>query len=195
MSLLNREKLPYLLTILIGLFTYQVNNIIALQNDAALLSYYFEEISRVEQGEIVTRELECHLVNYSRKKSIRDINLELIFKSDLPEPKKVSNPRIIAVAPASLTIDSMSNEYELMNYYYLPVIHPSSEYVLQLTTTTNETIHEYPKLYFSAQGDVRLVAYNIEAFIASNQVCLQIIALLVTFALLLIYTLKVNKNA
>lgn len=196
MNILLKENLPYLFTILIGLAAYQINNLISINTDSPILSYKFHKVNVKNVEGNIESELECHLINYSRKSALKDIQIHASYKSSLPNPKKVDNPNIIAVAPSTILADTMTNAaFGLINEYRIPIIHPYSEYILTMNTTTNPIITEYPKLYLNSNQSIRLVNDNFEIFLIRNQIALNIglLFLWVIFTLVYLFFL-IKKN-
>lgn len=200
MNIFLKDDLPYLLTVLIGLAAYQINNIISIHTDSPIIAYHFDVVAQRTVDGNIQRELECTLVNYSRKHAIKDIGLSISYKSNLPNPKKVKNPAIIPVAPSAILPDTMtSSAYGLINEYRIPIIHPYAKYILTLETTTNPKIEELPKLYLNSQESIRLVPSNAEVFLIRNQIGINVTLLLIWLSFALFYLfylsgLKHNKD-
>lgn len=187
-SILFSDKIPYLLTVLIGLAAYQLNNLIQLQSDSPTLTCRFVAVSQkaVEGG--IEKNLECELLNLSRKTALRDLTFNVTYRSVLPSPKKVMNPDIVAVAPSEILPDSLRrSSYDLMNEYYIPVIQPNTRYILTLTVQHHPDIKEHPKLYLKSSDNVRLVGPGLEVFLLKNQASINLALLLLWLLFILVY--------
>lgn len=194
-SILFRDKLPYLLTILIGLAAYQINNVIQMYVDAPTLAYHFTTISEktVETG--TEKVLECELFNLSKKDALRDLVINITYKTELPDPKKVMEPEIIPVAPSTIIPDTMMNSaFGMINEYRIPVIQPNSQYILKLKVLENPAIHEYPKLYLSSSQSVKLTEHNLEVFLITNQVIINILLLALWVFFIIIYFFMLSSS-
>jgi hypothetical protein len=194
-SILFKDKLPYLLTILIGLAAYQINNVIQLYTDAPTLAYKFETISEQVSDTVTEKMLECTLTNFGKQEALRDITIHISYKTDLPDPKNVMEPIIFSVAPATIIPDTMvSAAYGYINEYKIPVIHPNTSYVLGLKSVTNSEIMEFPKLYFSSSQSIKLTEHNLEIFLINNQVMINIILLGIWIVFIIIYFFMLSSK-
>jgi hypothetical protein len=172
-KILALEKIPYILTILITLATFQLNNLISIQLETPTLSYHFKTIKNSEvSSEVVQKELECIVENVSNKKAYRNMTIDISFRFPLDTPRKVYKPEIISVAPSQTLGDSLWENIEQgeRNRYVIPVMQPNTKYILNLTTLQSRNMKETPKLYFSSTDDICLVKYNFWIFLVQNQV-------------------------
>jgi len=187
-SILFRDKLPYLLTILIGLAAYQINNVIQMYVDAPTLAYRFTTVNEQKVEDGMEKVLECKLSNLSKKDALRNLVINIAYKTELPDPKKVMDPEIIPIAPSTIIPDTMmSSAFGLINEYKIPVIQPNSQYVLKLKVLENPAIDEYPKLYLSSSQSVKLTDHNFEVFLITNQVIINILLLAIWLVFIIIY--------
>ncbi|MEO0469575.1 MAG: hypothetical protein AAF206_08145 [Bacteroidota bacterium] len=195
-NILLSDKLPYMLTVLIGLAAYQINNIIALHADSPLLVYAFDvkSIATVENG--IERDWECTLTNLSRKEAIRDINLTAAFKSTLPSPRKIMVPDIIPIAPSPILRDQghVESFADQINSYKIPVVHPRAQYILRMTTITHPDIKEPPKLYINSSENIRLTPGSLEVFLIRHQITLNIILLVIWSGFIMLYLIYIRDN-
>ncbi len=195
MNIFLKEKLPYLLTILIGLAAYQINNIISIHTDSPIINYSFKEVSSKLDNGVIHKEWECTLVNYNRKKAVKDLNLQIAYKSDLPNPKKIDRPNIIPIAPSAILPDTLTSfAYGLINEYKIPIIHPHAKYILTFETKTNPAIKELPKIYLNTNESIRLIENNLEVFLIKNQILLNVILLLFWLFFAIYYLFYLTKS-
>jgi hypothetical protein len=189
-SILFSDKIPYLLTVLIGLAAYQLNNLIQLQADSPILTYNFKVVSQKPAENGIEKQLECELQNLSRKSALRELNFHIAYRTSLPSPKKVMNPEIVPVAPSAILPDSLArSSFDLINEYRIPVIQPNASYVLKLTVQQNPDIKEHPKLYLESSDNVRLEGPNFEVFLLKNQAVINLILLLLWLFFILAYVI------
>ena len=193
-SILFRVKLPYLLTILIGLAAYQINNVIQLYVNAPTLAYEFEVISENNTEEGVEKVLECNLTNLGKQEALRDITIDISYRSGLPNPKKVMEPEIIPIAPATIIPDTMVSSAFGLNEYLIPVIHPGTSYILKMRVLENDSIDEFPKIYLKSSQSIKLTTRNFEVFLITNQVLINIILLTVWIAFIVIYFFMLSSK-
>jgi len=194
-SILFRDKLPYLLTILIGLAAYQINNIIQLYVNAPTLAYEYTTVSENITDDGRERVLECNLTNLGKQEALRDITIHIAYRTDLPDPKKVMEPKIITIAPSTIIPDTMfSSAFGIINEYKIPVIHPGASYALSMKVVENLEIDEFPKIYLRSSQSVKLTTRNFEVFLITNQVLINIILLTVWIAFIVIYFFMLSSK-
>lgn len=193
---LRAKELPYLLTVLIGLAVFQVNYLVSALNDksgSATVAFYFETVESSNTNSVKSEKLECHFVNLSRTKALKDLVIHIRFRNDLPDPKKVHSPNIIPIAPSPIIPDSLfRNAFGLLNEYNIPILHPSSKYVFVLKTEVNSLIQENPKLYVKSSDGFRLIEYGVEAFLVQYQIIVNMAILLIWLCFIIIYVFKIN---
>ncbi|MEM9299306.1 MAG: hypothetical protein AAGA64_13065 [Bacteroidota bacterium] len=194
MKLIYSKELPFFFTVLVGLIAYQINEIAKIQTDSPLLAYQFRVLENSEKEKTDISKMECELSNLSRKESIRNIILHIAYKSDLPNPKIVRNPDIIAIAPSSIIPDTLYTSGYGINEYKIPVIQPNAKYSLMFETETNHQIDEYPKLYLTSDKNVRLVQTSLMTLIASNQLTVNLILLCLWVLFSILYLVFLLKN-
>lgn len=187
-SILFKDKLPYLLTILIGLAAYQINNVIELYVDAPTLAYDFTTISENLTEEGREKVLECQITNLSKQEALRDITINAVYKTDLPDPKQVMEPEIIPIAPSTNLPDTMAiSAFGLINEYNIPVIHPGTSYILKMKVLENKDIEELPEIYLKSSQSIKLTDRNLEVWLITNQVLVNVILLVIWLAFIVIY--------
>jgi len=197
MNLLVKDNLPYLLTVLIGLVAYQINSIITIYTDAPILAYRFTELSSQKEGRNNKGSLKCELINYNRKRAIENIHLLVQYRTSLPNPKKVTSPEIVAIAPSFILPDSMRrNAFNLANQYKIPIIHPHAKYILKLETIANPSIKEYPKIYLDSKKSIRLVSErgNFRVFLIKNELVVNLLLLISWMLFIVFYTRYLSKQ-
>lgn len=196
-SILFKDKLPYLLTILIGLAAYQINNVIELYVNAPTLAYNFSTISENVKEEGVEKVLECQITNLSKEEALRDITINMVYKTDLPDPKQVMEPEIIPIAPSTNLPDTMAiSAFGLINEYNIPVIHPGTSYILKMKVLENKEIEELPEIYLKSSQSIKLTDRNLEVWLITNQVLINVILLVIWLAFIVIYFFMLsNKKA
>ncbi len=195
-QLLIGDKIPYFLSVLMALMAFQINNIIKIQLDAPTISYRYKVINHQQIAkDVIKQDLECELENIGNTKAFRDIVLEITFSSKLDTPKYILKPKIVAVAPSTIVLDTLwDNIEEKLNVYNIPVIQPNAKYILKLSTLQNINIDEYPKLYFTSKDDVRLKEYGFEIFLAKNQILINWILLFTWIICIITYLYFLQKT-
>ena len=196
MNILFRVELPFFFTILISLVAYQANNIATILTDSPILAYSYKVISEQNKNGYILRELECNLVNLNRNEAYRSLELLISYKSSLPDPKEVSNPKIIPIAPSSMLIPHKETHSvdNLTNVYHLPVIQPRGEYILFLSTITHSSIKEFPKIYLESNESIRLIHNNLEVFLVKNQILINIWLLIFWVFVIILYLIILQRH-
>ena len=195
MRILLNKELPYLFTVLLGLIAYQVNNIVEIQSKSPILSYKFESFNIVKKENIKTYRLSCTLSNYSKNKSLREIRIDMSFKTSLPNPKKIYNPNIISVSPSAILPSSNWNSHQkLINQYNIPIIHPNSTYILEADIEVEKNIDEFPKIYLHSENEIRIVPYNFEVLLVKYQLPINVLLLFIWVVFSIIYITVLSKK-
>lgn len=200
MQLLQQEKLPYFLTLLIALLLYQLNTLLDNYTKVPLLTYHFETKGDIQElaGDVQKETLWCHLYNHSYHKTIDQLTLRLKFKSNGKDTEKVYQPGIIAVAPSALSPNSAySTDSEgTMNSYTIATIQPRLKYILKATTEKHQSIKSHPSIYIESEQPIRLAhAYSWEGLILYYQIKLQFLLIALVIGTIVIYLYKIRiKN-
>ena len=170
MNIFKETQIPFLLTLLLSLSAYHINQIVEIQSKSQILSYQFIEINKVQKDSIIYKDLECTITNYNRTKSIKKIEILMTYKTKLPNPKKILDARIIPTSPSAILNDSYCvNDNNYITRFKIPILHPQSQYTFVFSTEINSKIDEYPKLYLHTDESIMLKAYNYEIFIIKNR--------------------------
>jgi hypothetical protein len=189
------DKVPYLLTILIGLAAWQLNTIVQLQTSTPTLAYRYTVTNSTVTEKGVEEELECELTNLSNGIAFRNLTIQAAYKTDLPDPKRVEDPVTVPVAPATILLDSLAkSEYHLMNEYKIPVIQPGMQYILQMSVLRNVNIQEFPKLYLDTPDTVRLTGPSFQVWLAKNQLSIHVALLAAWILFIITYLMFLSKK-
>lgn len=191
MNIFKETQIPFLLTLLLSLSAYHINQIVEIQSKSQILSYQFIEINKVQKDSIIYKDLECTITNYNRTKSIKKIEILMTYKTKLPNPKKILDARIIPTSPSAILNDSYCvNDNNYITRFKIPILHPQSQYTFVFSTEINSKIDEYPKLYLHTDESIMLKAYNYEIFIIKNILEINIVLFLIWATIFIAYIIK-----
>ena len=194
-QLLLSKEIPFFLTVLIGLMTYQMNGLVRLYTDSPILSHSFKTTHSKKKGTKLVRTIECELTNHDRKKTLKNVELVMMYESAVKGSKIVKSPDIVATAPSRILDNTYrSNFGEAINEYLIPRIHPDASYTLKAKVITDAGVTTCPKIYLQSGDDIRLLGPSFEVFIIRNQVAINVTFLITWFLFGCIYILIINKN-
>lgn len=197
--LLLSDKLPYFFLTLIAIVSYQISTVINMETHSPILAFDYHTIEQKTIGDTVVKKLACEIKNLNRDKAFKNITLQIRFRRDgyfnTLNPAQVRDPEIIAVAPSAIVPDTLVNCIDNnINEYSIPIIHPNSKYILNLTTIQNKEINEYPKIYIEATTDVNLVEAGLTTFLIEYQLPINLYILLVLMISIGLYLFFILKN-
>lgn len=203
MNLLQSDKWPYALTLLIGVFAWHINLLISHELDAPVLTLKRSSgnITPINDSTL-TDETVFELSNLSDKIVFRNLHIICMYRSSkedgtpIPEPRKLLFPLLVAVAPSAL-VDSLplplGNDEGVE--FTLPVMQPGNTYQLRFQTRRNKAIHEYPLLYLDSSQPVGFRLSGLHAWMLENFFPLNIGLLIFWMVLIGIYIVRSLKPA
>lgn len=184
------DKTPFLLTVLISLAAYQMNNLIQIYTDAPILLYKFvNKSNRYKKDE--NQIIDCILHNISRRKAIKEVKIYVSYASKDFKGRKITfkNPKIIAVTPsAPIPDDNIELDIGLKNIYFeIPVIQPNTRYRLSFMADKLDKRNHFPNLYMYSTESIRLEQLSFETFLLKNQVIVNTGLFLIWIVVIIIY--------
>jgi len=197
-NLLGRKEVPYLLTLLVALLVYFLNDIVGSYKKSPALIYNIKTVeSKTVDGQ-TEEHLECTLRNAGCCEMLKEVYINMQYPTDLQVQKDgifayLHDPEIIPVAPASNLQDSTGNNFGWANVYFLKTIQPNSEYILKARSVHHATITQKPKLYITSPEPIRLIGGH-EAWLVNNAMNIQWILVGVLFIILLIYLSHISTQ-
>jgi hypothetical protein len=186
------DKLPYFFTVLIGLFAYQINHLVAYVTEAPTVAYNFEVTNKEDYGNIVIEDVELKIENINRKLSFSNLVLDVKYSSKIADtPKQVYEPQLVAIAPSTALPDSVvSSRHQLINRYEISNLQPGGIYVAKLKIRHNKTIVELPKVYLNSTNTILLTENNLEVKLVKNQFLINSMLLFIWLCLIIFYFIK-----
>lgn len=196
MKILLIDKVPYFLTFLFAIVTFQLNQIVSYVINTPVITYQYKILSNRDSANVRIEDLELHLENLNRKTIFKNLVFDLkyntIFKD---EAQKIYNPELIPVAPAALLPDSLVKTWQMkINRYRIPVLNPGGEYYLRLSVEHDNKIDHFPNVYLSTSDAIWLTESNLETYIVKYQLQINLILLGILFAVTSIYILYIAKS-
>lgn len=183
-KILKLNEFPVLLTLLIGMLGYQLNDIAKSMLNSPTIEYVFKTIKSKPDGKYSIDSNICTLTNISNTKAFRELTINLKFPSS--SNNKIFDPELNVISPSSLhhkeaipDVDSTFVTYEL------PRIQPGFQYEFFFKTKVPKAeAGVMPKVYLSTTDTIRIVERSFKTIIVANY--LLISSLLVLFWTLLI---------
>jgi hypothetical protein len=190
------DKAPFLFTLLIGLATFQLNNMVSYVADTPMVAYRFKSTSKADTGDVTTEQLEMRIENINRKISFNNLIFDLKYRAAIQDtPAQVYDPELIAVAPSKILPDTVvDSRHQLINRYQIANLQPGALYLAKLKVRHNKNINELPKVYLNCSNTVFLTKDNLETWVVRNQFFINFIFLCLWIVLIGIYTIKMLLN-
>ncbi|MEL6626556.1 MAG: hypothetical protein AAFQ83_11925 [Bacteroidota bacterium] len=194
-----------MLTILLGLFAYQVNNLLSYYLDAPTLVYDYGDPIDVPTDSGVMRTLNIELMNITNDQLFEEVKIDIRYRSKVDTIKGEKHvfytPYIRSESPSPILGDrfkdiSRKNPYrwgELISFRF-PMIHPQSKYFMEVKTLCDPAPREMPRLYLKVNTPILLKEKSCSTRLALNRTGINFFFLGLWAVLILGYIYRLAKN-
>lgn len=190
--LLQLDSLPFLLTFLVSMATYQINQIIENTIEKPIVEYEYSMEAKATNDTLVERVITCSFRNVSQKYSFKNIGIAFMY--DMHIKTKIQNARIITINPSSLKSVSSETPQKLMGYFEIEQFHPGFEYTFIFDTKGSVNAPIYPKLFIQSEDTIFVKEASALTFIAKNQILINFIVFVLLLIVIVIYLFEIKKT-
>ena len=203
-EILRYKKLPYLLTILFGLFAYQINHLVHYYADAPTLMYEYKVLDEVQTDTGMIQYIDIEIKNLTNDKVFKKLDFTIRYRSNVDtiyqELHAFFTPKLRTVSPSQiLGTEQVSIERNFpyrwgkIIRYDIPVLHPQTQYILAIKTLNDPIPREMPKLYVSAENPILLKEKGCTTWVVEHQVEINFGLLGIWTLLILLYIRRLAK--
>jgi hypothetical protein len=198
--MLTLEKSPFLMTLLIGILSYQLNYVINRERSLPILAVDRSTHSKTKLTDTTERRVIFFELKNVSDTPIRHLDLVFAFATDsaeekIPYPLDVTSVNAVPMAPSSF-FDS-ATEKVLANdqggEVHFPVLMPENRYRVIVTTRQHHRAEKYPKIYVNCDQPLRLRSYGLRVWLSENGFWFNLGFIVLWVGLLIIYLWKYPK--
>ena len=201
MGFWDSDKLPAVLTLLIGVFVWQFTALINHEWNAPLLTYRQEATPAVALNDTVSRN-ECRftLTNRSQTTIFHNLLITAMFRTHdgdrrFPEPRKIPDAEMVTISPAAL-VDSPCRVFADSEgvQFVIPAMLPGNSYELRMTVLRNIAADEYPRIYLKNEQPIEFRLHDKRDWVLENLFAINLCLLGFWICLIIIYIIKQLKK-
>ena len=186
-NILNIEKLPYFLTVLLAIIALQFNYTVDSIFKIPILEYNFQSTD-IKNKEGLSQKI-LTVKNISSDKAIENFHLQLRYKSTSSVVLKY--PEIDPVPPATIIQKDPQYTQDKLLYYPIQIIQPDMSYELRYFTDDN---HSHPYLFFECNQPIKLKEKSFFTWFLKNHILINICFMFLFITLSIFYLLKLPKS-
>ncbi|MFT3702130.1 MAG: hypothetical protein QM802_07160 [Agriterribacter sp.] len=186
---LKREKVPYLLIVLLGIIGFQFNYIANSINKIPFIEYRFREFSSDSNNNINKRLV---LTNITTDKVIKNLRINLAYDTKTYKVFTDAEPEIEPITSAAIITTKFNPSYidSTMLYFPLPYIQPGAAYEISFQTNSKEN----PMLLYESTELLQIKERSIFTFTVKYQFEINLILLFLFMILFTLYIIKLSSK-
>jgi hypothetical protein len=187
------KELPFVLTLLLGLLGYQINQVTDSILNSPSVEYSLTEVNKLQLGDTIYKDYECLINNITIGKSFKDLTINFIcpIKTSL----ELYDPQIIPVPPSSRSNEEPAPFDKTILVYNIKILQPGDKYELLFKSTSNfKDQNILPSIFLTSSDTVQILKASFATWVVKNYFLINLILVGSWIFLIAIYIIKLNRG-
>jgi len=191
-KLINREKSPFLLAILLAIIGFQFNLLIKSILEDPIVEYKLNTEGVECKNDKQIKKISCLITNVTHKSSFKDLDICFRFKE--LNYAKLIRPKVITISPSSLNKHRYLSRLENnLLIYRIEHIQPGFKYKLMFEVESEKEKQDLPNIYVSSDDTVKFEKAGIKTFLIRNYLPINLIIIIIWLSLVTYYMYLIRK--